>query len=88
MTKTKPWHAALHILSTIALTAGSTAAARAEYPERQVRIVVPVAAGGGVDVMARLLAQRLGERLVPVEDLVRWQMKSNRMMLRSDEGYL
>jgi tripartite-type tricarboxylate transporter receptor subunit TctC len=38
-------------------------AARAEYPERAVRIIVPVAAGGGVDVMARLIAQKLSERL-------------------------
>jgi tripartite-type tricarboxylate transporter receptor subunit TctC len=37
--------------------------AQAEYPDRPVKIVVPVAAGGGVDVMARLLAQKLGERL-------------------------
>ena len=35
----------------------------AEYPDKVVRIIVPVAAGGGVDVMARLLAQRLSERL-------------------------
>jgi len=37
--------------------------ARAEYPDRAVRVVVPVAAGGGVDVMARLLSQKLSERL-------------------------
>jgi tripartite-type tricarboxylate transporter receptor subunit TctC len=37
--------------------------ALADYPDRPVKIVVPVAAGGGVDVMARLLAQKLGERL-------------------------
>ncbi|MCC6891068.1 MAG: tripartite tricarboxylate transporter substrate binding protein [Hyphomicrobiales bacterium] len=33
------------------------------YPNRQVTIVVPYAAGGGLDVFARQLAQRLTERL-------------------------
>ena len=39
------------------------AVAQADYPDRIVRVVVPVAAGGGVDVMARLLSQKLSERL-------------------------
>ena len=34
----------------------------AEYPDRAIRVIVPVAAGGGVDVMARLLSQKLSER--------------------------
>jgi tripartite-type tricarboxylate transporter receptor subunit TctC len=50
------------VLTGLFLLTGALAA-RAEYPDRPVKIVVPVAAGGGVDVMARLLAQHLGERL-------------------------
>jgi tripartite-type tricarboxylate transporter receptor subunit TctC len=48
---------------TLLIAAACGTAARAEYPDRAVRVVVPVAAGGGVDVMARLIAQRLSERL-------------------------
>ncbi len=49
-------------LMSLFLLVGATSAL-AEYPNRPVKIVVPVGAGGGVDVMARLLAQRLGDRL-------------------------
>jgi len=37
--------------------------AAAAYPSRQVRIVVPYPAGGPTDLIARILAQKLGERL-------------------------
>jgi tripartite-type tricarboxylate transporter receptor subunit TctC len=63
MTKTKPWHALLSIPAIAAIVFGSATVARAEYPERAVHVIVPVAAGGGVDVMARMLAQKLAERL-------------------------
>ncbi len=63
MIKTKPWHALLSIPAIAAIVFGSATVARAEYPERAVHVIVPVAAGGGVDVMARMLAQKLAERL-------------------------
>jgi tripartite-type tricarboxylate transporter receptor subunit TctC len=49
------------LLTALLLTAGASSALA--YPDSPVKIVVPVAAGGGVDVMARLLAQFLGERM-------------------------
>jgi len=50
-------------LACALLLLAAATGARADYPDRPVRIVVPVAAGGGIDVMARMLAQRLSERL-------------------------
>ncbi len=37
--------------------------ATAQYPDRPIRLVVPWPAGGGSDVVARMVAQPLGERL-------------------------
>ena len=47
-------------LAVLALTAPGVAQ---NYPDRVVRIVNPYPPGGSVDVMARLLAQKLGENL-------------------------
>ena len=45
----------------IALAAGSPA--RAEFPDRPLKIVVPYPPGGTTDLLARAIAPRLGERL-------------------------
>lgn len=49
----------------LALLAASTAQAQdaGKWPERTVHIVVPLTAGSATDVMARMVAKRLGEQL-------------------------
>lgn len=47
----------------VALAALSGPAPAADYPTRPVRIIVPTSPAGGVDVLARLVGQKLGDRL-------------------------
>jgi tripartite-type tricarboxylate transporter receptor subunit TctC len=54
----------LHLAGAAAALPALSQIARGQtYPTRQVRIIVPVAAGGGTDIVARLIGQWLSERL-------------------------
>jgi tripartite-type tricarboxylate transporter receptor subunit TctC len=50
------------VIAALALAA-SLARAADEYPARAVRVIVPFAPGGGTDVVGRILAQQLSQRL-------------------------
>jgi tripartite-type tricarboxylate transporter receptor subunit TctC len=54
----------LHLAAGAAMLPLGARLARAEtYPARPVRIIVPVPPGGALDITARLIAQRLSERM-------------------------
>jgi tripartite-type tricarboxylate transporter receptor subunit TctC len=53
----------LSLTSVAMLLAAAPAAAQSpgDYPNRPIRIIVPQAAGSGIDIQARVLAQKMGE---------------------------
>jgi tripartite-type tricarboxylate transporter receptor subunit TctC len=60
----KPVMPAVSLFVALALTPVVPQGATAnEYPERQITLVVPVAAGGAVDVLGRMFGQALAARL-------------------------
>src|SRR5258706_934939 len=46
-----------------ALWSVATAALAQDYPTKPIRVIVPISAGGGTDVAARIVAQKLTDRL-------------------------
>ena len=62
--KPHPLLALLAVLVTItAIGASHPAFGQANYPNRPVRVVVPFAAGGVADSTARIVAEKLAEKL-------------------------
>lgn len=51
------------VLAAIAVLLAGVAAAQADYPERPITITVGASAGGGGDIQARILAEKLTEKL-------------------------
>jgi tripartite-type tricarboxylate transporter receptor subunit TctC len=51
------------ILAAVLMLGAASASAQTEYPTRQVRVIVNVTPGGGVDTATRIVAQGLAERL-------------------------
>jgi tripartite-type tricarboxylate transporter receptor subunit TctC len=51
------------LINAVALAVGTSALAQSadDFPNRPIRIIVPQAAGSGVDLQARTLAQKMGE---------------------------
>src|SRR5262245_16924396 len=53
--------AALTSAAVLTLAIGAAAQTADDFPNRPIRIIVPQAAGSGVDLQARVLAQKMGE---------------------------
>src|SRR3954454_20525613 len=53
--------AALTCLAALSVATDGAAQTADDYPNRPIRIIVPQAAGSGVDLQARVLAQKMGE---------------------------
>src|SRR4051812_27867006 len=56
-------HFAAAVVGLAALTLGAHALAQQPFPNKPIRMLVPFAAGGGTDVLARVLGQKMGESM-------------------------
>jgi tripartite-type tricarboxylate transporter receptor subunit TctC len=53
----------LHFIGGLALALAAAPAAAQAYPSKPIRFVVPVPAGGGVDILTRVIGQKIAESM-------------------------
>ena len=53
----------LAVAASCASAFGMSAASAADYPAQAIRVIVPFAAGGSTDIVARIVTQRMGQEL-------------------------
>jgi tripartite-type tricarboxylate transporter receptor subunit TctC len=53
----------LALLAILCSSLGTLVSAQETWPNRPIKLVVPLTAGGGVDMMARITAQHLSDQL-------------------------
>ena len=63
MPRFKPLLGALLAASDVRRLPRPTALAQAKFPNRPIRLLVPFAPGGGVDVVARIVGQKISEQI-------------------------
>ena len=56
-------HSLVSALALLALLAGSQAVAQSAYPDRPIKMIVPLAAASAVDVAARIVTQKMGDNM-------------------------
>jgi tripartite-type tricarboxylate transporter receptor subunit TctC len=59
----RTWCDLLGLVLATSLAAGSASAQTAKFPDKPIKILVGFSAGGGTDVVARILAQKMSESL-------------------------
>src|SRR5580692_12296380 len=60
----RKWRISVGLFGLLAAIAASAAPARADdYPTRTIRLIIPFAPGGSNDVVGRIVANQLGQKL-------------------------